>query len=64
MEYISAYRIEIAKKMIRDNSLSIAHIAQQVGLNDVIYFNKLFKRITGCPPGKFRKQLSESTEKD
>jgi two-component system response regulator YesN len=64
MEYICSYRIEIAKKLLKDNSLSISQIAQQVGLSDAIYFNKLFKRITGDPPGKFRKQLCYSTEEE
>ena len=48
-------RIRRAKILLLGTDDSVSMIAEQVGINDEYYFNKVFKKIAGIPPGKFRK---------
>jgi two-component system response regulator YesN len=57
IEYLNMYRIEVAKNMLMETNHLLEQVANQVGVNDVIYFNKLFKRFTGLSPGKYRKTM-------
>jgi YesN/AraC family two-component response regulator len=59
IEYLNTYRIEVAKNMLVETNHLLEKIAFQIGINDVIYFNKLFKRFTGLSPGKYRKIKSQ-----
>jgi YesN/AraC family two-component response regulator len=59
IEYLNAYRVEVAKNMLVETNHLLEKIAFQVGINDVIYFNKVFKRFTGLSPGKYRKIKSQ-----
>ena len=54
-EYVSKLRMEKAKKLLIASSLSIAEVAEQAGYSDYFYFNKLFKKMFGISPTKFRK---------
>ena len=58
-EYISSKRIQKAKELLADESLSIEQIAEQTGYNDYFYFTKVFKKNTGISPSKYRKNLLE-----
>ena len=58
-EYISSMRIQKAKELLADDSLSIEQIAEQTGYNDYFYFTKVFKKNTGISPSKYRKNLLE-----
>ena len=53
-EYCNNRRISIAKKLLSDSSLHIADIAGQCGFNNVTYFNRAFKKITGLSPKEYR----------
>jgi len=56
IEHIRVLRIEHAKKLLTDHQeLSITEIADMCGFSDYNYFNTVFKRLTGMPPGKYRK---------
>lgn len=52
-EYLSNYRIEQAKKLIREGKLSIKEIASATGFNSQGYFAKIFKKYTGVSPSDF-----------
>lgn len=53
-----AYRIASvmrrAKELLVQTELSIAHIAETLGYQDVSHFNRAFKKETGMTPGKYR----------
>ncbi len=53
-EYISRLRIQVAKKYLIDNKVSIAEIANMVGFNNTSYFCLIFKRFEGITPTEFR----------
>lgn len=53
-EYLTAYRIEKSKALLINKSIRIADISAMVGFEDQSYFTKVFKRIVGTSPNKFR----------
>ncbi len=53
--HVRNIRIHKAKRLLKDTSLPIYTIANQVGINDYNYFTKVFKRETGHLPKDFRK---------
>lgn len=55
--YITCKRIERAKELLRDETLSVSEVGSMVGVDDYNYFCKLFRKKTGCAPGKYRKSL-------
>ncbi len=55
-EYINRLRIERSKTLLQSSQMSIAEISLAVGFDDQSYFTRIFKRQTGCSPGKFREQ--------
>ena len=56
-DYIATLRIQKAKELLRDESLSIQEIAEIVGYNDYFYFTKVFKKVEGISPSKYRKSI-------
>lgn len=61
VQYILLQRIIKARRLLAEQDYPIKSIAEQVGFNDVGYFSKQFKRMTGCPPGVFRKRNWQRT---
>ncbi|WP_199615842.1 response regulator transcription factor [Paenibacillus alkalitolerans] len=55
MEYVMNKRLNLAKELLQDTSLSIQEIVERVGYRDYFHFNKIFKKYFGITPGKFRK---------
>lgn len=54
-EYITAVRIENAKKVLRESQKSIIDVSQSVGYMDVRHFSKQFIKNVGISPSKYRK---------
>lgn len=50
-------RIGRAKALLIRDELSTSQVAEQVGILDVSYFIRLFKRETGLTPGEYRAEL-------
>jgi len=53
--YFNEIKIDYAKKMLKETTLEIKEIAGKVGIFDINYFSRLFKKIEGLPPSKYRK---------
>lgn len=58
--YLTEYRIKKAKELLTDTNNSIKDINRMVGYEDSNYFAKIFKRIVGEIPSKFRENLIEN----
>ena len=55
--YITEYRIKKAKELLGNTNNSIKDISRMVGYTDSNYFAKIFKRIVGEIPSKYRENL-------
>lgn len=55
-EYITAQRMEAAKALLGSGDLRVQDVAERVGVHDVKYFSRLFKRAVGCTPGEYREK--------
>lgn len=56
-EYINRLRMEEAQKLLQGSvPYTIGQVAAAVGMQDVNYFSKVFKRIVGCTPTIYRKR--------
>lgn len=51
LDYISRFRIEQAKRLLKTGGANQAQIAQQVGFTNVRTFQRVFKKLEGVPPG-------------
>ena len=58
-DYVTQLRIQRAKELLSDDSMSVSEIAEVVGYNDYFYFIKVFKKVQGISPSKYRKSLHE-----
>lgn len=52
--YLNNCRLSIAADRLTDTSDPISEISYSVGINDALYFSKLFKKIYGMPPKEYR----------
>jgi YesN/AraC family two-component response regulator len=52
-EYLHKVRIETAKEYLK-NDYSLAGVAQAVGFNDQSYFSRVFKKMEGVSPGRWK----------
>lgn len=54
MQYLTKIRMEKAMELLRQTKLNLGEIARLTGYSDENYFNKVFRKLTGISPGKFR----------
>ncbi|MGE7417680.1 helix-turn-helix domain-containing protein [Methylobacterium tarhaniae] len=54
-QYLTNVRIEQAKELMRDQSLSLSDIALLCGFGDQSYFTRTFTRMVGTSPGQWRR---------
>jgi len=55
MRYLTNWRMQLAKQMMRDGTGNIQEVATRVGYESEAAFNRAFKRATGSPPATWRK---------
>ncbi|HEU5397596.1 MAG TPA: helix-turn-helix domain-containing protein [Verrucomicrobiae bacterium] len=56
-DYLSRVRTERAKNLLLNPNLRISEIAYEVGFQSLTHFNRVFKRILGQSPTKYRDRL-------
>ena len=59
-QYIIDYKIGLAKKLLCSKELSIGDISNLCGFEDIYYFSKTFKKVTGQTARDYRKQILKS----
>lgn len=57
IQYLNVYRIANACKLLRSTDMSIREIAAEVGYSDPLYFSRMFSKLKGCSPSKYRVSL-------
>ncbi len=55
-QYITEYRMERAKKLLKDPRYRISEISSMVGYNDGNYFSKSFRKTVGVSPSEYREK--------
>ena len=56
VEYVLRYRINEAKRLLTETSLSVLSVAYESGFNSLRSFNRAFKEINGITPTEYRRQ--------
>lgn len=55
IEYLQNLRIEAAKRALEHGRLSVEEVSLEAGYEDVSFFRRLFRRLTGLTPGEYRR---------
>ena len=58
IEYVHAIRVEEAKQLLETTSLATEEIGAEVGYEDPTFFRRLFKRLSGVTPSKYRRRFN------
>ncbi|MNZ76484.1 HTH-type transcriptional activator Btr [compost metagenome] len=57
IDFLTECRVEKAKQLMSDPSLSLKEITYEVGYHDPNYFSKVFKKVCGASPTDYRKGI-------
>jgi AraC-like DNA-binding protein len=60
MAYLTAWRMSLAARRLRDGDATVRQIAHEVGYDSEFAFARAFKRATSSAPGQYRK-LTQTT---
>ena len=59
IEYLNEYRLTMASRLLISSESSILAIAEEVGYENLSYFNRTFKKRFGMTPRDYRKQSTK-----
>lgn len=54
VDYVNRVRILRSLELLQTTYMSVAEVANTVGISDQNYFARLFKKIVGCPPSYYK----------
>lgn len=57
IHYYLFLKIEEAKRLLRENSLTISEISEKLNFESAAYFSRLFKKFVGASPSEYRNSL-------
>jgi len=60
MEYLLAWRMALAKNLLRQNESAVADVAERVGYSSASTFTVAFTRYVGLPPARYARNASVS----
>ena len=58
--YVLHRRMEQAKRLLEEKSISVLHVAHRVGFTDQSQFTRVFHKMVGTTPKNYRKQTTSS----
>jgi AraC-like DNA-binding protein len=61
MEYLLAWRMALAKDLLRRHEIDIAEVAERVGYGSASTFSTAFSRYVGQPPGRYARSSANQT---
>jgi len=59
ISYLNDVRIDEGKRLLSETALPLKQIVKQAGFEDYNYFNKVFKKAVGLPPGTYREMFGK-----
>jgi AraC-like DNA-binding protein len=54
MQYLAGWRMHLARRELRDGTLTLAEISARVGYDSEAAFSRAFRRLVGIPPASWR----------
>ncbi len=60
IEYFNRLKIREAKRLIRENRLTMSEISDALSYNDPRYFSLMFKKVTGKTPTEYKNSINKS----
>lgn len=57
-DILNQIRINVAKDLLRNPSMRIGNIAEEVGFIDMAHFSRVFKKFEGCSANEYRNKNS------
>lgn len=57
--YIREKRIEKARALLKNTTMTLNAVADDLGFSDVFHFSRVFKEVTGEPPSHFRRRQQQ-----
>ena len=55
VQYLTGWRLQLARRLLEQTGFSVARAAAEVGYESEAAFNRAFKKFVGVPPGAWRK---------
>ena len=59
ISYLARTRISEAKRLIHEGSYSFTQIAELTGFDNIYYFSRRFKELTGMTPSEYALSVRE-----
>ena len=59
VKYVMGVKVRRAEKLLLESSLRIGEIAELLGFENMEYFSKVFRKVTGISPREYRRDRSE-----
>ncbi|MEP6193490.1 MAG: helix-turn-helix transcriptional regulator, partial [Nitratireductor sp.] len=59
MQYLTLWRMQIAARLLADNSSKVAAVGKEVGYESEAAFSRAFKKVVGASPAKWRDESSK-----
>ena len=54
-EYLNKIRVKKACELLKNSSIAVAEVSNSVGYSDHSYFGRVFKKMVGITPSKYRR---------
>jgi AraC family transcriptional regulator, alkane utilization regulator len=61
MQYLTGWRMQLAKYLLRQTNMTITEIATRTGYASEVAFHRAFKRVSGEPPVQWRRRSASGT---
>ena len=58
IEYYSRLRMVEAKRLLREEKLSVSRISDTLGYSSIHNFSRAFKKATGMSPSEYKKKIN------
>lgn len=55
IEYLNSVRTKEAQRLLKESTLSVTEISEQVGFDSLTHFGRVFKKINGVSPSSYRR---------
>jgi AraC-like DNA-binding protein len=62
IQYLTSWRMHVARDLLQESTLGVGEIAGRVGYDSEAGFNRAFRRLVGSPPATWRQARASSSQ--